>query len=361
MVLNQKSANTRIFAEQCCLINSRQKTALMKVLINTPLKLYSLHLLSKRSGLDAEILVEVLQQLQQEGVEIFTRRADEYYYDPSEIPLHPDVIAATLQTQWWGKQIVYGERVSSTIDIAKAVLQAGNHHGALIIADVQKQGRGRQGSKWVSPPGKDLLLTFLVQEGEWRPSPSMLSLSITTAMARVLDTAYCLPVQIKWPNDLMINDKKVGGVLAEIDNESKTFLLSLGLNVFSGPSDWPNELRTQTTSLISELENGYGNHSMKQSLYPPTELSRLELLAQFGTTWEALWQQMMNDRGETVRGYWRRYSSTLRKNVRLKYQGKTYTGFARDVDEFGRLQFIADDGTQMTLLSEEVQEVRVLE
>jgi len=177
-------------------------------------------------------------------------------------------------------------------------------------------------------------------------------------VARVLDTAYQLPIQIKGPNDLRINGKKVGGVLAEIDTSNRVFVLSLGLNVLSGPSDWPVELRAQTTSILNEMNLNDGSNNVT---HPTEALQRGELLMQCGTTWEVLWQQMMRDRGETVRGYWRRYSSTLRRNVRLQYQGKMYAGFARDIDEYGRLIFIAEDGALMTLLSEEVQELRVLE
>lgn len=330
-------------ARQSLLVSFPLKTAVMRVFTERPLHRFPLQELSTTVQQTPAAVVEVIMALQQEGVRIGMAELSDYFYDPDDSILHPDQVAAHLTTRWWGQRIYYGERLTSTIDIAKALAIQPKTHGSVILANEQMRGRGRQGNAWVSPRGRDLLLTFLIQFGEWEPSPSLMSLYTTTAVARVLDTAYGIPIAIKWPNDLVVNDCKLGGVLVERDPYNRVFLVSLGLNVHSAPEDWPQELKHRAASLAR----------IKNEPWP-----RDYLLAQCGTTWETLWESLLRDRGETVRGYWKRYSNTLGRRITLIHRGQSYQGLAKDIDDLGRLIFISETQGEMTLLAEEVQQVR---
>jgi BirA family transcriptional regulator, biotin operon repressor / biotin---[acetyl-CoA-carboxylase] ligase len=335
-----------ILAGQRCAVNDAARTAVARVFRRKPLRYLALSDLARESKLPADAVVCVIEELKADGVRIGSRPPADYFYEPCEDVLHPDFIASLLQTRWWGNRLLTGDELTSTIDIGKAVLGSGNPHGTVAIANRQTKGRGRQGNAWVSPKGKDLLLTFIIDSGEWQPSPSLLSLYTATAAARVLDTAYGVPIEIKWPNDLMCGGRKLGGVLVERDLQYGVILASIGLNVHSKLSDWPEAMRDQSVSL---------------SMLTEEELHRDLLIAQCGTTWEALWESMMADRGETVRGYWKQYSSTLGRRIRLYYRGQLMTGAALDIDEVGRLIFRSDDGSTLALLAEEVQQLRMEE
>ncbi len=332
---------------QTCIFNSPHKTSLMRIFVHHPLQRFSLHELCRRTGLTPELVVEAASSLQKERVPVGMYEFHSYFYDPQPDTLHPDSVAAQLQTRWWGKKIYLGDTITSTIDIAKQLAAQPEAHGTLVIANQQSKGRGRQGNTWLSRYGKDLLLTFLVRVPEWQPSPSLLSLYTTTAVARVLDTAYHIPITIKWPNDLMVNNKKLGGVLVERDQENQYYRLSLGLNVLSMPEEFEPVIANQTTSLVVTQ--------------PETIWQRDHLLAQCGTTWEALWEAMMRDGGATVRGYWKRYTSTLGKQIRFRYRDQIHSGFTRDIDEYGRLIIIKPEGEEIALLAEEVQHLRLEE
>ena len=319
----------------------------MRVFRRRPLRYLLLKDISQEARLPDDATVQAIVELKDQGVRIGSRPPAEYFYEPREEALHPDAVACQLQTRWWGKTILIGDELSSTIDIAKALLNSDESaRGTVVAANLQTQGRGRQGNAWVAPKGKDLLLTFIVGEGETRFSPSLLSLYTVTAVARVLDTAYKIPISIKWPNDLMAHGCKIGGVLVERDLQHNAAIASLGLNVHSEPSDWPEAQRNASVSMASLTTE---------------ELKRDTLLAQCGTTWETLWETMNADRGETVRGYWKQYNTTLGKRVRLVHRGKPLTGSALNIDEVGRLIFRSDDGSTTALLAEEVQHLRLEE
>lgn len=332
---------------QRCIVNNSTRTEVMRVFRHKPLRYLSLADLMRKTKLPAEVIVESIEELRAEGLHIGCRSPGEYFYEPHEEILHPDTVAAQLTTRWWGRQLLFGDELSSSIDIAKAILERDvDPHGIVVAANAQTKGRGRQGNIWISPKGKDILLTFLIRIDEWPPPPSLLSLYTVTAVARVLDTAYGIPITIKWPNDLMADGRKLGGVLVERDLQHNVILSSLGLNVHCKPCDWPETLRKQSVSL---------------EMLTQEEIKRDTLIAQCGTTWEALWETLMADRGETVRGYWRYYSSTLGKRVHLLYRGQPATGSALDIDEVGRLLFRCDDGSTFALLAEEAQHLRVEE
>ncbi|MFB3784876.1 MAG: biotin--[acetyl-CoA-carboxylase] ligase [bacterium] len=326
--------------------NEASRTAVMRVFVERPLAYVMLEEIARASGLSRGVAAAAIEALIGEGVKIGSQTPLEYFYEPDAGVMHPDSVAARLCTRWWGRSVWVGEEITSTIDIAKERFIQRDPHGIVIAAEYQKQGRGRQGSPWVSRKGRDLLVTFIIQLADWEPSPALLSLYAVTAVARVLDTAYQVPVSIKWPNDLIIQGRKAGGVLVEKILARRAVLVSLGLNVHSGPADWPPELRGQTISLALAR-----NEDWQRDL----------LLAQCGTLWEALWEHMVQDRGETVRGYWRQYSSTLGRRIILRHRQQSLTGMALDIDEWGRLIFRAGDGRILHLLQEEVRDLEVRE
>lgn len=329
-----------------CLTNNTEKTAVMRFFVKNPLKRINIETLTHQTKLSSPQLIQTIEHLKQEGLNIHSYGVNQYYYEPNEKHLHPDVISCQLNTQWWGHQMHTFDEINSTIDMAKSFISHPKSHGRVCIAEYQHQGRGRQGNPWLSQKGNDILMTFILELNTWNPSPALMSLYAAVAVARVLDTAYNLPIKIKWPNDIIAQGKKLGGVLVELDHLHRIVLVSLGLNVHSQPSNWPEHLRGQSTSLIE--------------LNPTEEWQRTHLLAQCGTTWEGLWETTLRDHGEAIRGYWKRYSTTLYKHVQLQRRGRLITGVTQGIDELGRLIFTAADGTKYHLLVEEVQHLRVI-
>jgi BirA family biotin operon repressor/biotin-[acetyl-CoA-carboxylase] ligase len=126
---------------------------------------------------------------------------------------------------------------------ARALAAAGAPHGTLVTASAQDAGRGRQGRAWTAPPGRALLMSVVVRD----PTP-LLSLAAAVAVADVC-AARGLSAQIKWPNDVLLEGRKVSGILVEGRPQERWAVLGIGLNVALRPEDLPEELRDRAGSL----------------------------------------------------------------------------------------------------------------
>ncbi len=138
-------------------------------------------------------------------------------------------------------------RTDSTNSRLRELAQRGAPHGTLITASEQTAGRGRQGRTWTAPPNRALLLSLLI-----RNPPRLLPLASGVAVAEVCETLGH-PAQIKWPNDVLIKNRKVAGILVESRPQAGWAILGIGLNVALAPHDFPPELRNTAATLAQPL------------------------------------------------------------------------------------------------------------
>jgi BirA family biotin operon repressor/biotin-[acetyl-CoA-carboxylase] ligase len=139
-------------------------------------------------------------------------------------------------------------RVDSTNERARELAAAGAPHGMLVTASEQTAGRGRQGRSWSAPPGRALLASLVL-----RDLPPLLPLSAAVAVAEVVEGAG-LEAAIKWPNDVLVDGRKVAGILVEGRLQEGWAVLGIGLNVAVGVADLPAELRERAGTLGLEPE-----------------------------------------------------------------------------------------------------------
>ena len=149
-----------------------------------------------------------------------------------------------LFTGRFGKPYLYEESCEST----QRLLDAGLPEGAVAVCDVQTGGRGRLGRTWEAPSGKAVLCSLLLKPPRDRSEPE-LSLVAGVAVAETVERATDLAAQIKWPNDVMLNRRKVAGVLAEVTGEA--IALGIGLNVNQRLEELPVDARVQPASLYT--------------------------------------------------------------------------------------------------------------
>jgi BirA family biotin operon repressor/biotin-[acetyl-CoA-carboxylase] ligase len=147
----------------------------------------------------------------------------------------------------------YLEATGSTQDEAFAAVKArGAGHGAVFVAESQAAGRGRHGNQWLAPAGRALLLSVVLKPAPAVKSAGRMALAAAALTARAIERAQSAArVEIKWPNDLLLGGRKVGGILLEARGGAA--VLGLGLNVSQRPADFPPELRERSTSLAAEL------------------------------------------------------------------------------------------------------------
>ena len=251
--------------------------------------------------------------------------------------LNLSAVEQRLTTRFVGRRLLYFTSTTSTMDVARAEGETGAPDGTVVLAEEQTKGRGRFDRAWVSPAGQNLYLTLIM-----RPSLDRLrSLSIVTPLAVALaveDSTGLLP-RIKWPNDVLINGRKLAGVLveSEISGSSVEYaLVGPGINVNFDVEQSP-EIAGVATSLKRELGR---------------ETSREELLAAFLNRFEQLYEDA--PKGDAVLQQWHSRLDTLGREIRVTFRDQVYEGLAEDVDHDGNLILVHPDGTRRTIEAGEV-------
>ena len=172
-----------------------------------------------------------------------------------------------------GSSILHFPTIGSTNDVALALAADGDREGAIVVADEQTAGRGRRGRVWFSPPGSGLYVSVVLAPGRARSDParatSLLTLTAGMALAEAIEAATALRVDIKWPNDLVVGRRKLGGILAEAAPAARAsgggaprtvdavgeagyhVVIGYGINVRGAA--FPAELRDRATSVETEL------------------------------------------------------------------------------------------------------------
>jgi len=250
--------------------------------------------------------------------------------------LSPASITDNLNTSFIGQRVIYYPQLASTMDAARQEAQQGAAEGTIIIAGEQIGGRGRVKRPWLSPRGNIALSIILYPSISFLPYIIMVA---SLAVVHSIESVTGLKTQIKWPNDVLINSKKVSGIL--IENELKGdgvayAIIGIGINVSLKASDFP-EVATTATSL-----NGESGRNV----------SRVDLIRQFLIEIEQLYQALPN--GEPVYIEWRDRLVTLGKRVYVNSGKNIIEGTAESVDISGALMLRHDDGTLHRIVAGDV-------
>jgi len=243
----------------------------------------------------------------------------------------------------WPGPVTRLDRVESTSSYLMARAREGAPEWSAVIADAQTAGRGRLGRAWQSPPG-NLFLSVLLREA-WRPGfpDSLVPLVAGVAVAKSLPGVGGL--RLKWPNDVLCGDRKLGGILAEgivTTGRLEGIVVGIGVNLELDPGSLPPDLRERATSIA--LETGRA---------PSRDALADRILRQLRAELE------LPRRPERVLSDWRRLSvDWWGRRVRVESAGETVVGIARDVDAAGGLVLELPDGGRHVALSGEARQLR---
>ena len=228
--------------------------------------------------------------------------------------LFTNLIQTNLQTSFIGRNIEYFSFTDSTNDDAFEFInnnQAKN--GMLVITDNQKNGRGRRNNKWLSSPGNNLTFSLILK----KPNDSNLGLfSILTGVSIIkgIKSFTNIHCNLKWPNDIILNNKKIGGILIETNRNSPFFIIGVGLNV--NAQEIPSEIEKIASYLRIEKN---------------TPIQREPLLAFILNEFENLY----NCNPINWIKHWKKYCNHLNKTVSFNHQNKNINGLFLDINNDG--------------------------
>ena len=167
-----------------------------------------------------------------------------------------DLISRLAGTNVVGRDIRVFQETTSTNDVIERLARDGVKEGVVVFAESQTKGRGRLGRQWVSPAKSGLWFSLLLRPALRPQEATQLTVASATALRRAIELHTGLQAEIKWPNDILVQGKKVAGILTELSAELdrvKHIVLGIGVNVNLDPGDFPTEMRRLATSLQAEL------------------------------------------------------------------------------------------------------------
>ena len=252
----------------------------------------------------------------------------------------------SLTTRWWGRTVHLYNKVDSTNLTAMDLAQQGAVEGTVVLADQQLRGRGRGKRSWHSPAGVGIYCSIVLRP---RIAPSMaqfitLMTAVSTVKAIALKTG--LSTRVKWPNDILINNKKVAGILLESKvsgSKMEYAVIGLGINVNHASTDLPEEIRSAASSLFIELGESVDQNS---------------LIVQIFAEVEELYGRLQREDFPMILEQWRNYSSTLGQQVRIWQKERVTEGIALDVTMEGGLVVRVGSGEQVVVYAGDVEHLR---
>jgi BirA family biotin operon repressor/biotin-[acetyl-CoA-carboxylase] ligase len=261
-------------------------------------------------------------------------------------PLQADEIAARLKTVLLGRRVLVYEKIGSTNNQAAILAAQGTEEGTLILAETQTEGKGRLGRTWFSPPSVNLYLSVIFRPRIEPAQATMLTLLAGVTVALAIRQQTRLIAQLKWPNDVLIGEKKVAGILAELAADGqiiKYLILGIGLNVNLEASMLPPELSETATSLKAESGRAVSRLDMLQTL-----VNQLER-----------WYTVFLDQGATpILKEYSRLSNTIGQHIKVICPDKVVEGEAVGLALNGGLILRERDGTSTTIFTGDVVHVR---
>lgn len=171
--------------------------------------------------------------------------------EPEEIDRWHDVDVAEWHRRWRVPALRIFRRVGSTNDVARELAEAGAAEGALVLADEQTRGRGRRGRAWSAPAGASLSMSMVLRPRTATAS-RILTLRLGLAAARAMERLLPIQVELKWPNDLTAEGRKIGGILCEavlVEDRVQFVLAGIGLNLRRPDDGWTPDLAARATSI----------------------------------------------------------------------------------------------------------------
>jgi BirA family biotin operon repressor/biotin-[acetyl-CoA-carboxylase] ligase len=266
-----------------------------------------------------------MKRLKTLGYEIEASTRSGYRLIQSPDLLTPSEIRPFLKTKWMGKTIHHFHTLDSTNSKAYQLALDGAEEGEVVISESQEKGRGRLGRQWFSPPFLNLYLSVILRPKIPPHQASLITLMAAVATAEAIQKFSGLLPLIKWPNDILLRDRKIAGLLNEIHSEMDRIhfvILGIGVNLNLDKRKFSKEFGAEATSLKIEM-----GQAISRKIFLQTLLQELE-------KWYTIF---MKEGSAHILKAWRDRAHIKGRRVKVTSFGKALTGVAVDIDSDGAL------------------------
>lgn len=284
--------------------------------------------ISDHLKISRQALWKHIQELKDAGYDIVAVPHLGYHLVSLPDRLLPVEISHELGTKFMAKKIHYFQALSSTMDFALQLGMNQAPEGTIVVAESQTKGRGRLGRVWSSPKYKGIYLSLILKPKILPNQASLLTLLSAVSICEAIKEITGLDIKIKWPNDVMLYNKKLGGILTELSaemDEIHFMVIGIGLNV-------NNDKKTLVSAAASLRE------------YKKENINRTELLQEILRKIEANYLFFQEKGGRFIIDKWRNYNITLGRRIKVICRKEHIEGQAVDIDIDGGLLVRDDSG-----------------
>jgi len=299
--------------------------------------------ISRRLRVSRTAVWKRIERLRTLGYEIEASTRSGYRLIQSPDLLIPSEVKPLLKTKWMGKTIHYFQTLDSTNSKAYQLALNGAEEGEAVISESQEKGRGRLGRQWFSPPFLNLYLSVILRPKIPPHQASLNTLMAAIATAEAIQKFSGLLPLIKWPNDILLRDRKVAGLLNEIHSEMDRIhfvILGIGVNVNTEAKMFSKEIRAVATSLKIEM-----GQTVSRKVF-------LQILLQELERWYAIF---LEEGSAVILKAWRDRAHIKGRRVKVTSFGETVAGIAIDVDSDGALILETADGRQRRVMAGDIE------
>ncbi len=303
---------------------SQRKKTVIEILRDSP-DFVSGEAISAKLGISRNAVHKHVKSLRRRGYRILGVSRRGYLLEEEPCRLSMGYITDRTEKSAFGRSFRYYDEIESTNVEAKALANSGAPEGTVVIAEAQSAGRGRLGRRWTSPAGKGLLFSVLLRPALPMSDAHMLTLVAAAAAAEAVEAVSCAPVLIKWPNDLYVGDRKVGGILLEVAGEQDEVdwvVAGIGLNVNTDYAELPVGLRRTATSL---------------KMVTGELVDRSDLLAGLLLSLETHYAEAVRGGFDRALSSFRERDYLLHRTVSVETREGAVTGAAAGIDDRGAL------------------------
>lgn len=319
------------------------KEVILKKLIENRGKFVSGEFLRQNLNISRTAVWKHILKLREDGYQIEAVSNRGYCLRDFRDIYDKSAIISQLNTKLLGKNLIFLNEIDSTNNELKRLSAAGAEEGTVVVAERQLTGRGRRGRDWRSEDGKGICMSVLLKPDIAPEEVQAITLAASGAVCKAIDPYTRSKPGIKWPNDILLNGKKVCGILTELMAEPdrvNSIILGIGINVYGKQEEFPEDIRGIATSL---------------SEHSDLEISRSRIAAKVLEEIEDLYLDFLEKR-RTAKflNIWRSFSITLGCDIYI-YQGdRKWSGKALDVLDNGHLLVETPDGVRQAISSGEI-------
>lgn len=289
--------------------------------------------LCQEFGVSRTAVWKVINQLKEEGYEIEAVTRKGYRLLSCPDVFSESEIASRITTKWAGRKLFFLEETGSTNMDAKQLAEEGESHGTLVVAKKQNSGRGRRGRTWHSPEGSAVYMSLVLKPDFAPDKASMLTLVMALSVAEAITELTGLEAKIKWPNDIVVQGKKVCGILTEMSAEMDYIhyvVIGVGINTNQNQSEFEEEIRQTATSL--KIESG-------QPISGAAIIERVMFCFEKNYDIFVIKQNLAD-----FKQAYQTHLVNLNAEVKVLDPKGEYTGIARGIDETGELLVERENG-----------------